>query len=77
MTRIDYPNGVVRLVADNGMTLTDGQSFSKDLLVGLHGNADAWGEITDDEAARRQAEQDDPELTDEEALEILLGGGVG
>jgi hypothetical protein len=74
MKRTDYPNGVIRLISDENMTLTDGQSYSKDVLIGLHGNVDSWVEITDEEAARRQTAQDDPELTDEEALAIIFGG---
>jgi len=65
MTRTDYSNGVIRLIADEGFTLTDGQSYSKNLLIGLHGNVNAWIEILDEEAMKRQLEQNEPELTNE------------
>lgn len=44
------------LTADEGMTLTDGETFGKTVVMPMSANADDWHEITDEEAARLQAE---------------------
>lgn len=74
MTRIVHENGVIELIAANGMEITDGNTYSKRLLVGLHGDESKWSEITEEEAERRRREAEaDVEIDDGEALEILMG----
>lgn len=77
MTKIVHDNGVIELIAADGMEITDGNAYSKRLLVGLHGDESKWYEITEEEAEerRRETEEQGEELTDDEALDILLGGG--
>jgi hypothetical protein len=44
----------VKLTASDGMTLTNGTSFSKEVYLGVNDSADNWREITDEEAQRQQ-----------------------
>jgi hypothetical protein len=44
----------VKLTASDGMTLTNGTSFSKEVYLGVNDSADNWWEITDEEAQRQQ-----------------------
>ncbi len=76
MTRIVHDNGVIELIAADGMEITDGVSYSKDLFIGIHGDESAWYEITEAEAEerRREAEEESDEVDGSEALFILLGG---
>ena len=46
----------IKLIASDGMTLTDGEHFGKEVFLGTGDNADNWHEITDAEAERIQAE---------------------
>ena len=41
---------VVVLKADEGMTLTNGETFGKVVYLGTNDSADNWHEITDEEA---------------------------
>lgn len=54
----------IKLIASEGMTLTDGEHFGKEIYLGTGDNADNWHEITDAEAERIQAEML-PEVSDE------------
>lgn len=45
-----------KLTAAEGMTLTNGEAFSKEIYLGKNDSADNWHEITDAEAERIQAE---------------------
>lgn len=45
---------LVKLTASEGMTLTNGQAFSKELYLGCTDSPDNWWEITDEEAAKLQ-----------------------
>lgn len=45
-----------KLTAAEGMTLTNGEAFSKEIYLGVNDSADNWHEITDAEAERIQAE---------------------
>lgn len=47
-----------KLTAAEGMTLTNGTAFGKDVYLGCNDSADHWCEITDEEAAARLAEQE-------------------
>ena len=47
----------VKLTAAEGMTLTNGEAFGKEIYLGCNDTADNWREITDEEAARMQAEE--------------------
>lgn len=44
------------LTAAEGMTLTNGEAFGKEIYLGINDSADNWHEITDAEAERIQAE---------------------
>ncbi len=41
---------LTKLVASLGMTLTNGESYGKEVYLGINDSADNWYEITDDEA---------------------------
>lgn len=45
-----------KLTAAEGMTLTNGEAFGKEIYLGKNDSADNWHEITDAEAERIQAE---------------------
>ena len=45
-----------KLTAAEGMTLTDGEVFGKEIYLGKNDSADNWHEITDAEAEKIQAE---------------------
>ena len=45
------------LTAEEGMTLTNGNLFSKKVYLGCNDRAENWCEITDEEAVKRLAEQ--------------------
>ena len=47
---------IKKLIASEGMTLTNGETFSKEVYLGKNDSADNWHEITDAEAERIQAE---------------------
>jgi hypothetical protein len=45
-----------KLTASDGMTLTNGEAFGKEIYLGINDNADNWHEISDAEAERIQEE---------------------
>ena len=47
---------LVKLTAADGMTLTNGEAYGKEIYLGINDSADNWHEITDAEAERIQAE---------------------
>ena len=47
---------IKKLTAAEGMTLTNGEAFGKEIYLGKNDSADNWHEITDAEAERLQAE---------------------
>ena len=49
---------LVKLVADEGMTLTNGEAFGKEVYLGKNDKAENWHEITDAKAEEIQAEMD-------------------
>lgn len=42
-----------KITADKGMTLTNGETFGKEIYLGKHDSTENWHEITDVEADRR------------------------
>ena len=48
----------IKLTAAEGMTLTNGTTFGKEVYLGTGDFADNWTEITDAEAAKIQAERE-------------------
>lgn len=54
-----------KLIADDGMTLTNGEAYGKTVWLATGDSAANWREITDEEA---------DQITAEEALEIITGG---
>lgn len=46
------------IVADEGMTLYDGETLSKEIYLGVLDSPDNWREIPDAEAERIRAEQE-------------------
>lgn len=47
------------LTADEGMCLTNGETFGKTVVLPASADAEAWREISDEEAARLQAEAEE------------------
>lgn len=43
-----------KLTASNGMTLTNGEAFGKEIYLGKNDSAENWTEITDAEAEEMQ-----------------------
>lgn len=46
-----------KLTAAEGMTLTNGETFGKEVFLGCNDSADNWREITDAEAERIQTQR--------------------
>ena len=46
----------IKLIASEGMTLTDGEHFGKEIYLGTGDSAENWHEITDAEAEKLQEE---------------------
>lgn len=46
----------IKLTAAEGMTLTNGEAYGKEVYLGCNDSPDNWQEITDSEAAALQAE---------------------
>lgn len=59
---------ITKLKASEGMTLTNGDVFGKEIYLGKGDSADNWYEISDEEAERIQTERDS-------ANELLSVGG--
>lgn len=47
-----------KLVASDGMTLTDGETLAKEVYLGKYDNSTNWYEITDAEAEEKLKEQE-------------------
>lgn len=45
-----------KLIASEGMTLTNGEAFGKEIYLGKNDSTDNWREITDEEAEKLQEE---------------------
>lgn len=50
-----------KLTAAEGMTLTNGEAFGKEIYLGKNDKPENWYEITDAEAEERQMERDAPD----------------
>lgn len=48
----------IKLTADEGMTLTNGETFGKVVFLAHNTEPDNWREITDSEAEALQAEKE-------------------
>jgi hypothetical protein len=46
----------IKLTADDGMTITNGEAFGKVVYLAYNSSPDNWREITDAEAEELQAE---------------------
>lgn len=57
-----------KLIADDGMTLTNGEAFGNKVYLASGASPDDWREVTDEEATNLSTE-----LTDSEALDIIMG----
>ena len=62
-------NGIRILTPSDGMYLTNGETYSQKVYLGKNADPDEWREID-----RVPDEEEDPELTDSEALAIIVGG---
>lgn len=49
---------ITKLKASEGMTLTNGDVFGKEIYLGKGDSADNWYEISDEEAERIRTERD-------------------
>ena len=52
---------LIKLTAAEGMTLTNGEAFGKEIYLGCNDSPDNWREIPDAEADRMQAEVEERE----------------
>ena len=59
-----------KITASEGMTLTNGEVYSKEIYLGCNDNPENWYEITDAEAEKRMAEQRRAEAEAEEKRKI-------
>lgn len=50
---------VIKLTASEGMTLTNGEAYGKEIYLGCNDTAENWYEIPDSEVP-----QDEPEVTE-------------
>jgi hypothetical protein len=53
---------LIKLTAAEGMTLTNGEAYGKEIYLGCNDTADNWREITDSEAEALQAENNNETL---------------
>ena len=56
----------IKLTAAEGMTLTNGETFGKEVYLGTGDAPENWSEITDEEAAAIQKGKEEEELNDVE-----------
>lgn len=52
---------LVKLIASDGMILTDGESYGKEVYLGVNDSADRWKEIPESEAPN----QDEKDIAEE------------
>lgn len=45
---------IVKLIANEGMTLTNGEAFGKEIYLGVNDSPYNWNEISDEEAQKLQ-----------------------
>lgn len=51
----------IKLIASNGMFLTNGESYGKEVFLGLNDKPENWHEITEEEYEKIQAAQTEQE----------------
>lgn len=61
-------NGITVLTPAEGKWLTNGETYSQRVYLGKNSTPSDWWEVDSPEA--------DPELTAEEALDIIMGGSA-
>lgn len=64
-------NGMTVLTPSEDKYLTNGDTYSRRVYLGKNASADDWQEVDS-----IPDETDDPDLTAEEALDIIVGGGT-
>ena len=69
MTGTTNEKGIRILIPSEGKYLTNGETYSTKVYLGKNASADDWWEVDS-----IPEETDDPELTAEEALDIIVGG---
>lgn len=62
-----HESGMTILEAENGKYLTNGETYTTRVFLGKNADPGDWHEV--------DSIEDDPELTAEEALAIIMGGG--
>ena len=71
MTIITNDKGIRVLTPGEEKYLTNGETYSTKVYLGKNASPNEWREV--DEIP---AEEDDPELSAEEALDIIVNGGA-
>ena len=71
MTNTTNERGIRILTPEDGKYLTNGETYSTKVYLGKNANVEDWHEV--DSIPNEEA---DPELTDSEALAIIMGGSV-
>ncbi|MCI9026695.1 MAG: hypothetical protein HFF47_01450 [Lawsonibacter sp.] len=56
---------LTKLVASDGMMLTDGQSFGKEIYIGKGSDPSVWREVSEAEASEMQAALETQRVTEE------------
>lgn len=64
-------NGITVLTPAEGKYLTNGETYSQKVYLGKNGSPSDWREVDS-----IPDEDEDPELTAEEALAVIMGGSV-
>lgn len=68
MTITTNEKGIRILTPAEGKYLTNGETYSQKVYLGKNGSPSDWREVN--------SPDEDPDLTAEEALSIIMGGGV-
>ena len=68
---IENTNGMTVLTPSEGKHLTNGETYSTKVYLGKNASESDWWEVES-----IPIEEDDPELTAEEALELIVGGAA-
>ena len=51
---------LIKIIASEGMVLTNGDTYSKEVYLGVNDSIDNWHEITDAEYEEIMKEQEEP-----------------
>lgn len=66
--------GITVLYAEEGAYITNGETFTESVYLGVNASEADWHDATAEEKeAWEQAQEEDYELTSDEALSILTG----